>query len=122
MLYAELGYSSLFSYCVRELGFAEGAAHILVAKLTPQLETRDLIKTIPQVKLEVTSPGESNREVEPPHLPKPEVIKPITEERVVFKFTGGMALRKKLERAKEILRHKYPDGKLEDIIDEALAG
>ena len=174
MLYAELGYSSMFNYCVQELGFAEGSAgrrirtarlarqfpiiytlieegkihmtaisilgsllteenhrevleeacgktkeemELLVARLSPQPETRDLIRTIPQPKLEVTIPGDREREVEPA---KKEEIKPITEERVVFKFTGSAALRKKLERAKQLLRHKHPHGRLEDIIDEAL--
>lgn len=180
MLYAELGYSSMFNYCVRELGFAEGSAgrrirtarmarqfpviyslieegkihmtaiamlgsllteanhrevlekacgktkeeiELLVVRLNPQPETRDLIRTLPQPKLEVTISGDREPEVEAPKpLPqhKKEEIKPITEERVVFKFTGSAELRKKLERAKQILRHKYPHGRLEDIIDEAL--
>ena len=45
---------------------------------------------------------------------------PIAENRVKFQFTGSEELRKKIDRAREILRHKHPGGRLEDIVDEAL--
>lgn len=45
---------------------------------------------------------------------------PISESRVKFQFTGSEELRKKFDRAREILRHKHPQGKIEDIVDEAL--
>ena len=47
-------------------------------------------------------------------------LTPLSAERIKFQFTGSEALRKKLQRARELLRHKYPSGQLEDIFDEAL--
>ena len=41
--------------------------------------------------------------------------------RVKIEFVADEKVAQKIERAKEILRHKYPSGKLEDIIDLALS-
>ncbi|MFA4873976.1 MAG: HNH endonuclease signature motif containing protein [bacterium] len=49
-----------------------------------------------------------------------DVVAPLTDQRVKFQFTGSEELRGKLDRARELLWHKYPHAKLEDIIDEAL--
>ncbi len=49
-----------------------------------------------------------------------DAISPLSEQRVKFQFTGSEVLRGKIDRAKELLRHKYPAAKLEEIIDEAL--
>lgn len=40
--------------------------------------------------------------------------------RVLFHFVAGETLRRKYNRAKEILRHKYPEGRPEQIFDYAL--
>ena len=40
--------------------------------------------------------------------------------RVKIEFVADEAVAQKIERAKQILRHKYPQGKLEDIVNEAL--
>ena len=40
--------------------------------------------------------------------------------RVKIVFSADESLAQKIERAKEILRHKYPKAKLEDIFDEAM--
>ena len=50
-----------------------------------------------------------------PCEPKEEEIR-----RVKIEFVADEAVAKKIERAKQILRHKYPQGKLEDIFNEAL--
>lgn len=42
------------------------------------------------------------------------------ERRVKIEFCAKESLAKKIERAKEVLRHKYPQGKLEDIFEEAM--
>jgi hypothetical protein len=42
------------------------------------------------------------------------------EKRYVVQFTGSEALNNKLKRAREVLSHKYPDGKCEEILEEAL--
>lgn len=180
-VYAEMGYSSLFKYCLEELHLSEGSTckriqtartakefpviytlieegsiHLeavsllspfltqenhevllkqacrktkreveqLVASFVSQQEGPDFIRKLPQPS-QTTFGGEcksDNIKAKPVLIPQSrlEVMKPVSEERVVFKFTGSAALRKKLERAQQILRHKYPLGKLEEIIDEAL--
>ncbi|MBI4125378.1 MAG: HNH endonuclease [Deltaproteobacteria bacterium] len=180
-VYAELGYSSLFKYCLEELHLSEGSTckriqvartakefpviyslieegkiHLegvsllspllngenhevllkkachktkreveqLVAGLAPQEDAPDFIRKLPQPS-QTTFAGECRSDnTKSPGIivpkPRPETIKPITEESVVFKFTGSAELRKKLEKARQILRHKHPHGKLEDIINEAL--
>jgi 5-methylcytosine-specific restriction endonuclease McrA len=39
---------------------------------------------------------------------------------VKIEFCAEEALANKVKRAKEVLRHKYPEGKLEDVMGEAL--
>lgn len=41
-------------------------------------------------------------------------------ERVHFSFTGDRELSELLERAQELMRHKYPEGRIEDIVKDAL--
>jgi 5-methylcytosine-specific restriction endonuclease McrA len=60
---------------------------------------------------------ESNSSSDHPETPKKEFIK---EKRYVVQFTGSEALSNKLKRAREVLSHKYPDGKCEEILEEAL--
>ena len=42
------------------------------------------------------------------------------QRRVKIEFEASEILAEKIQRAKELLRHKYPQGKIEDILDEAL--
>jgi 5-methylcytosine-specific restriction endonuclease McrA len=49
------------------------------------------------------------------HKPKPNLSR-----RVKIEFCAEEALANKITRAKEILKHKYPEGKLEDVMGEAL--
>ena len=44
----------------------------------------------------------------------------MTAQRVKIELSASESLAKKIQRAKELLRHKYPEGKLEDILNEAL--
>jgi len=194
-LHEDEGYSSLFEFCTKKLGYSEGSAykriqaaraaaefpallealangrihltalvilrpHLtadnygdmlseaegkskrelehLAASLSPRPDLRDHIQRIP---LPESQPGESpaasdsspenERSSEPdarvPHPPimvsptriETDSIRPISPERVHFGFTGGEPLRVKIQRLKELLRHKHPAGKLEDVIDAA---
>jgi hypothetical protein len=47
-------------------------------------------------------------------------VEPLSPGRNLIRFTASDETVKKLERARELLAHKYPEGKLEDVIDEAL--
>jgi len=49
-----------------------------------------------------------------------QIIKPISASRYKIEFSVDEAFSKKLQRAKEVLSHKYPQGSLEDIFEAAL--
>ncbi len=51
-------------------------------------------------------------------LPAPRVV-PLAENRYEIHFTGDRALRDKIERAKDLLRHRHPKGDLEAIMNRA---
>lgn len=45
---------------------------------------------------------------------------PVISRKVKIEFVADFKVAQKIERAREILRHKFPQAKLEDIIDQAL--
>ncbi|MBI5210272.1 MAG: hypothetical protein HY927_09910 [Elusimicrobia bacterium] len=47
-----------------------------------------------------------------------ERLRPLSPGRVHFGFTGSESLRAKLERIRDLLLHKHPGGRLEDVIGE----
>lgn len=47
-------------------------------------------------------------------------LTPVSIDRVRVGFDAASAVARLLERARQILRHKYPEGRLEDIVREAL--
>jgi hypothetical protein len=49
-----------------------------------------------------------------------QAVMPLTLERVRVGFDAAVALMQLIGRAKLILRHKYPEGRLEDVLREAL--
>lgn len=49
-----------------------------------------------------------------------QAIVPITIERIRVGFDAGVLVMKLIDRARQILRHKYPEGRLEDIVRESL--
>lgn len=54
----------------------------------------------------------------PDSQPKPTGIK--REKRYAIRFTASEQLKNKLQRAKEVMSHKYPNGQLEEIFEAAL--
>ncbi len=46
---------------------------------------------------------------------------PITADRVRVGFDAAAALAQMIERMRQLLRHKYPEGRLEDLIREAVS-
>lgn len=56
------------------------------------------------------------RSQEPPHAR----VEPLTAERVRFSFTGSKSFLEKVDRARQILRHKHPAGALEDVFAETV--
>jgi hypothetical protein len=80
--------------------------------------------------------GKSRRELESmavelnPLLAKPDIAKPVEAQagwqavapvspgRVRIGFDAGVPLARQIERAQQVLRHKYPDGRLEDVFGD----
>jgi len=88
----------------------------VLAALFPQEE--EVLDTIRKLPLEKTAQNLTRCATS--SLVKKESMKPVTSKRFKIEFSVSEELTKKIQRAKEILRHKYPQGKLEDILDEAL--
>lgn len=51
----------------------------------------------------------------------PQKIEPLTPRRIRFAFTAGERFLAMFERARGLLKHKHPAGRLEEILEEALA-
>lgn len=49
--------------------------------------------------------------------PRAEQVYPLSAERVRFGFTGSASLREKLERVKDLMWHKNPEGRLEAVVE-----
>ncbi len=67
-------------------------------------------------KITATFPGECNR---PVPKAKPEILKPITESRTMFVFSGDDEMVAMYRTLQDRLRHKYPHGKIEELVKEA---
>jgi hypothetical protein len=92
-----------------------------VASMAPRPDLADCVRRLPVVEvvesqLRMASP--------PPAVmarkSSLESVESLAPQRVHFGFTGSEELRGKLDRAKEILRHKFPFGRIEDIVEFAL--
>lgn len=149
------GLSSLYEYCVRELGLTESAAYERVraaraAARWPQVAGEFREKKLSLAAVAVLAPllngstapellagarGMGRREAEDlaaSLLPRPdrddevapsapdrrerERIEALSAERVHFAFTGSTELRRDIERARELLWHKDPSGRLEAVV------
>lgn len=96
----------------------------VVASMFPTQELiPDTIRRLPAKKeisnmVPLPNPGSS---AHPFVYSKPkEVIKHVSFQDVKIEFRANQSLASKIQRAKDILRHKYPEGKLEDILTEAI--
>jgi hypothetical protein len=49
-----------------------------------------------------------------------QAVMPLTLDRVRIGFDAAVALLRLVDRAKQVLRHKYPEGRLEDVLRDAL--
>jgi HNH endonuclease len=56
----------------------------------------------------------------PPRPHEWQAMVPIGAERVRIGFDAALAVMRLIERARQVLRHKYPAGRLEDVVKEAL--
>ena len=150
-LYAIEGYPSLHDYVVNALGHSSSTAlkRIQVARQARRfpilyelleegkLSMTALSKLSPYLKgsthesLLQEAQGKTVREIERlivKYFPKAEVgdyvkhpIAPLSIDKVAVSFCADSEFEEKLNKAKALLSHKYPEGKLKDILGEALS-
>lgn len=102
----------------------------LVAARYPQAPQPDAVRNYPTHPLVVTGAPPQALEVDaarlvpedPPNRMENgwQQLAPISADRVRVGFDAATVVAKLIERARQILRHKYPEGRLEDLIREAL--
>ena len=86
----------------------------LVARLAPKPDVPAAITELPPPA--VVLPFMPQPAIAPP---LPSRVAPLSEHRYEVRFTAGTALRDKIERAKDLLRHRHPNGDLEAVMDRA---
>jgi 5-methylcytosine-specific restriction endonuclease McrA len=103
------------------LGRMEGKTKLEVKQLIAELAPR------PDVPSSVTPIGVCQRTLVPEGAPPgsaepitPRSPEPLSAERYHVSFTASTAFRDKLERARDLLRHRVPDGNLEIVFDRAI--
>lgn len=108
----------------------------MVAGLSPLPARMDYIQRVPAapsswgpIEAPRTAAGQlgadssfQNEAWQPPERAPREwqAVMPVSMDRVRIGFDAAVALMTLIERARRILRHKYPDGRLEDVLTEAL--
>ncbi len=107
----------------------------LAIEFAPRPDTQDVIRAVP-APAPVPAPSEAPAPVSaapqpapsesvpviattPSQAPQRDRIIPRSSDRSLFSFTGSEELRRVIARLREILWHKYPEGRLEDIMLEA---
>lgn len=149
-LYAIEGYPSLFAFLTDFLGYSESSALkrsqiVRKARKLPQLyfaieEGRLSLSSASRLcpflskenfeKLLSECQRKSVREVERiivKYFPKEEIkdsmkqrVTPLSIDQVSVRFTASTEFEEKLKKAQSLLSHKYPEGKIGDILSDAL--
>jgi hypothetical protein len=107
-----------------------------LAELDPRPATPDAFHRMPAPPMWMSSAPASPNTASAPEILSPmqltgvmpaqapggewQAVMPLSLERVRVGFDAAVALMRLIERAKQILRHKYPEGRLEDVLREAL--
>jgi hypothetical protein len=140
-----VSFPTLFKYCIEELRYSEDAAQkrIMAAraaarfpKILEMMREGSLTLTAASIlsshvnnenadELLSKASGRSTYEVRRlvargGGAETPDKIKPLGDDRVYFEFVGGEDLRSLISRAKELLWHKSPAGRLEFVFTEVL--
>lgn len=148
-LYAEAGFPSLFAYCVQELRLSEGAAYKRIRAARAADKFPAVLEELASGRLHLAAAcllapcltpenhpalleqarGKSKREVEflvasiDPEGEKRDYtwrIKPASGGGARVSFDADKGLLEKITRARQVLFHKHPAGRLKDIFHEAL--
>ena len=110
-------------------GMSKREAEFLVARLAPKASPRDFVRVLPAAStaaLDLTGALATNFIPSTPSEPiisqsaPQDRFEPLSEESVRIAFTAAKRVFEKLERAKALLRHKFPKGTVANIIEAAL--
>jgi len=112
----------------RASGKTKRELEFLIAEVAPKPDIGEAIRMqFPDQTAAPTAPAAQVSSAAPGPAPQPqrpissiEVIAPRAPGRIRFCFSAGPTVLAKFERAKELLKHKFPAGRLEDVIDDAL--
>ena len=135
-LFRALGYSSLFRYCTRELGLSEGSAYgriraTRVARRFPEVLNYLADGSLTLTSVNVLAPHltvanhaallqaahyKTRREVEQQMA----ALHPEAPDLVTLHVRIARQTRDKLRRAQDLLRHVFPDGDVDGVLDRAL--
>jgi len=113
----------------------------LIARLRPQPDAPSRVRKLPSATARSAAPGlmtevekvaeaatvpaadSEERSSAPPREAspaRPAVVVPSAPERYKVQFTASAAMREKLRRAQELLRHRIPSGDIAEVMDLAL--
>lgn len=117
----------------RASGLSTREVEALVATLSPKPGSSDRVRYLGPTP-EPSRPSKPVAEASPENLfaladparddapgPEPDTETEPVPVRVEFKFAADQALLRNVDRAKDLLRHKYPAARLEEVFAEALA-
>jgi hypothetical protein len=91
----------------------------MIAELAPKPDMPDRTRRLPSAVAPPSQPAAVPTVFVSPPEPWPRV-QPIAPRRVQFSFTGSDELLKRVDRARDLLKHKYPNGRLEDLLSDAM--
>ncbi len=126
--YAELGYPSLWEYCLRALHLREGEVSRLAAARNEAAEptsfavTSDSVDSTDAGNLadEAVPPAQELRHEEQPRRASPAEVRAVAEAQWSLRVTLDGEARRDLETLMNLLAHKIPDGNLAAVLKEAL--
>ena len=98
------------------------AQAMLVSSAPPKaLEIDEASIPVAAIELGAVTIGTHSESPEVPVDAGPPQMLPITADRVRVGFDAAAALGQMIDRMRQLLRHKYPEGRLEDLIREAVS-
>ena len=96
------------------VGLSTRAIEQRLAGFFPKPIPKDSVRVIEAPKPELPMP------IYHPPLPTKKTLEWLTEDIVQVRFTASSRFNDKLNRAKEILKHQFPGGKAENVLEAAL--
>jgi 5-methylcytosine-specific restriction endonuclease McrA len=91
----------------------------IVARLSPKPDVPDVVRRLSKPAPSPLTPAPTVPAPAPRPLPAPIVV-PLAPERYKISFTASAEMKRKLDRARDLLWHRIPSGALEAIVEKAL--